>query len=162
MVKRTALWMLLLLGPAGAFGAPSLTGRLQEALRRLAPGEPLPVWVFFRDKGVSPDAPLPPALSLVSARALRRRAAALPADRLVDETDLPVCTAYIDQVSRVVTGIRQVSRWLNGVSVIATSDQLALVGALPCVRTVDLVQRYRHGPVIDVDPHGAAQPASRR
>ena len=162
MTQRAAVWFLLLIVPAGALGAPALTGRLQEALHRSAPGDLVPVWVFFTDKGVSPDAPLPPALSLVSARALRRRATALPADRLVDQSDLPVCRTYIDAVTPLVTRIRQVSRWLNGVSAEVTGDQLARIEALPCVRTVDLVQRYRRVPETEVSPPRAARQAARQ
>jgi len=155
MTSRTAV-CLLLLGSAGASGAPAITGRLEEALRRTEPGGLVPVWIFFNDKGVPPDAPLPPPLSLVSARALRRRAAVLPADRLVDETDLPVCAAYIDRVTPLVARVRQVSRWLNGISAEATAEQIAMLRTLPCIRTVDLLQRYRRTDT-EVSPPGAAR-----
>ncbi|HUI09681.1 MAG TPA: S8 family serine peptidase, partial [Bacteroidota bacterium] len=161
MMKRTAAWLLLPLVSAGAFAGQALTGRLQEALQRSGPGEAIPVWIFFTDKGVRPGAPLPPPLSLVSARALQRRAAVLPADRIVDETDLPVCPAYIARVAPLVARTRQVSRWLNAVSAEATSGQIAQIEALPCVRTVDLLMRYRRVAGTEASPPGAARPAAR-
>jgi serine protease AprX len=137
------LTLSLLLGAAGAPGGTRTTGRLEQALHQAGPGDQISVWVFFNDKGarVRTGKSLPG--DLVSERALRRRARVLPADRLVDESDLPVSEEYIARVAPLVLRIRQRSRWLNGVSVDATPAGIALLESLPFVHEIDIVQKYR-------------------
>ncbi len=119
------------------------TGRLDRVLRGSGPGDLIPVWVFFTDKGDSARGGRVLPLDLVSERAIRRRARVLPADRLVDETDLPVCREYAGRVAGIVARVRAASRWLNGVSAEATPDQIALLEALPFVREIEMIGRYR-------------------
>ncbi|MGB2866893.1 MAG: S8 family peptidase [Bacteroidota bacterium] len=99
-------------------------------------------WVVFRDKGGSTTSFSPSALG-ISERALKRRAKVLPPDRLIDKRDLPVAQAYIDQVQARGFKIHAVSRWFNAVSVEATSEQLAALGAIPSVRSVQAVPTTR-------------------
>lgn len=125
----------------GAAGTRT-TGRLENVLRSAGPDEQIAVWVFFADKG---EAGRAVPLDLISARALQRRARVLPANRLVDEADLPVSTEYIRQLTPLVTRIRQTSKWLNGVSVDVTPAGAARLESLPFVREIDIVQKYRRG-----------------
>ena len=144
MKYQAAALLLVPLALARGEGGAAMTARLQDALARTAPGAPVAVWVYFADKG---DAPAPSAAQgLVSDRALRRRAASLPADRLVDESDLPVSPAYVARVAPLVIRVRQMSRWLNAVSVEATPESIPILQALPFVRTIDVVMRYRRDP----------------
>ncbi len=136
----TAASFMLALCLAQATGGNRTTGRLENVLRSSAPGERIAVWVFFTDKGETGRA-VPP--DIVSPRALERRARVLPADRLVDETDLPVSGEYIARVTPLVTRIRQTSRWLNGVSAEATPAQVSRLDVLPFVREIEVLQRYR-------------------
>jgi hypothetical protein len=138
----TAASCMLALCFAQGSGGGRTTGRLENVIRSAAPDGQIAVWVFFTDKGQAGRA-VP--LDLVSARALQRRTLVLPADRLVDETDLPVSREYIGRVTPLVTRIRQTSRWLNGVSVEATPAGVPLLEALPFVREIDIVQKYRRG-----------------
>ncbi|HEX7573466.1 MAG TPA: S8 family serine peptidase, partial [Bacteroidota bacterium] len=86
----------------------------------------------------------------------QRRARVLPANSLVDETDLPVSAEYIAKVTPIVTSIRQTSKWLNGVSAEATPAQISRLEALPFVREIEIVQRYRR--VRETEINAAASP----
>ncbi|HTY58469.1 MAG TPA: hypothetical protein VMF59_06605, partial [Bacteroidota bacterium] len=153
-----AVFLLVTQVPAGS----RTTGRLDAALRSAGPSDRIAVWVFFRDKGKSGIAAGTVATDLVSPRALRRRASVLPADRLVDETDLPVAPQYSSAVAGIVTQIRQTSKWLNAVSAEATPGQIALLGRLPFVREIEIVQRYRRVRETEIPvPSGIPHPAMK-
>ncbi len=139
----TAASCVLALWFAQGFGGNRTTGRLEKALRSAGPGDQIAVWVFFTDKGRTGAAGAGIPLDLISARALQRRARVLPADRLVDETDIPVSAQYIAEVTPLVSRVRQISKWLNGVSLEATPAQISLLDALPFVREIEILQKYR-------------------
>ncbi len=83
-------------------------------------------WVLLRDKEQAST----PALSQQSL--LQRQQQQL----LLDETDLPVSTAYLTQLKQA--GIQPIcqSRWLNAVSVRLTTEQYVRVSALPFVEQI--------------------------
>jgi serine protease AprX len=116
------------------------TPALAAALSGTARGRTQVAWVFFSDKlqDVGPDG----VGASLSARALSRRRLR---GRVAGPTseDLSVSAMYVDRVSGLVQRVRQRSRWLNAVSVEATSAQLAAVEALPFVARLDVVRRYR-------------------
>jgi len=138
------------------FGGNTTTGRLENALRSAKPGDHIALWVFFTDKGRTGLTGTNSPLDLISARALQRRARVLPADRLVDDTDIPVSAQYIAEVTPLVSRVRQVSKWLNGVSVEATPAQVSLLDALPCVREIEVLQRYRRVRATEIAPTAPA------
>jgi subtilisin family serine protease len=72
----------------------------------------------------------------ISDHALWRRAKVLPADKLIDELDLPVNQAYLDQLQSLGIKIRSTSRWFNAVSAELTPIQQSTVASLPFVSSV--------------------------
>ena len=100
-------------------------------------------WITFHDRGPAVSLGKADAASLgISERALWRRSKVLPAERLIDELDLPVNPSYIDQLrSRGIT-VRATSRWLNAVSAELTPDQRVSAAALPFVESVSPVRVY--------------------
>jgi subtilisin family serine protease len=141
---RIASIVAAVLFMAGTLGASEgkIGVRLREAMKSAGPSTELAVWVFFTDKGTHAADPGP----LVSAQSLARRAAVLPADALVDETDMPVRESYVrETVSRVVR-LRQRSKWFNAVSATITPGQASSLIALPFVREVELMARSRRSP----------------
>jgi subtilisin family serine protease len=87
-------------------------------------------WVFFTDKnGASFD-----PYSYFAPEAIERRIRL--GISLYDSTDFPVSEKYIAEVSRKVTALGHASRWLNGVGVDATDDQIAEVKKFPFVREI--------------------------
>lgn len=59
---------------------------------------------------------------------------------LFDETDFPVNEDYINTVSNMCDSTRFVSRWLNGMSVYATEEQIAEIKKLLFVKNTQLLQ----------------------
>ncbi len=108
-------------------GAPDAQERrlspwLEAALRQARDGERHLVWVYLRDKGPAADS--------------RFLTTAAREDRALEAT-------YAARVSSQVARVRHHSRWLNAMSVEATSAQVHALTALPFVARVDLVRRYR-------------------
>ena len=82
-------------------------------------------WIFFKDKGFNSNIEIENALNECESNLNPRseiRREKLGRDRLVDVADLPVSSRYLSAL-RSVTGVRvlHTSRWLNGVSVLASS-----------------------------------------
>ena len=138
-----------------AGGEGKISGRLQDALRTARVEESLVLWISFTDKGMQ-KAAVPP--DVVSRAALERRSRALGPDRLVDETDLPVEETYLARLTALGATVRQRSRWLNAASVAASPSSIEAIAALPFVRSLDLVGRYRRDPVRSAAPDESAPP----
>lgn len=105
------------------------------------------VWILFGDKGIFSQkgverGPLD-AGRIVTERSLSRRRKVLGEEAPVGPEDLPLLEEYVAEVKRLGVKIRSQSRWLNAMSAEATAEQVESIGALPCVRRVDPVLRYR-------------------
>jgi serine protease AprX len=125
--------------------------RLRHALTRADGSTELAVWVFFTDKAGSDRAAIARAELLVSEKSLARRGKLLPADQLVDATDVPVNEAYVAEVARRVVSLRHRSKWFNAVSAVVLPHQVADVASLPGVREVELMARFKRGPSLGSD-----------
>jgi subtilisin family serine protease len=104
-------------------------------------------WVLFADKGHATKIAERDAVNALAdtynRRALARRALRRTRNGLVDTQDLPVSARYLDAVAQTGVTLKHSSKWVNGVSVIGTRDQLAQVARLPYVRSVQPVRRGR-------------------
>jgi subtilisin family serine protease len=140
------------------------TARLEASLQSAVPGNSLTVWIYFTDKGNRTFEKLSMPGQLISPRSLQRRGRIRPADQLVDATDLPVEQTYIDQVAAATLHVRQVSKWLNAVSAVATLAQIRALSGFPFVRTIDLLMRYgappRENPV-EIEHAVSVSPAAK-
>jgi len=141
--------------PSPSPGKGSIGPRLTSALRESAPDELHLVWVSFADKGPQRLEKMPLQSTLVTAQSLRRRANVLPAGSLLDDTDLPVEESYVAGVSATGAAVQNRSKWLNAVSVRATVSQIDAMAALPFVREVELVGRYRGSRPLPPSPDDA-------
>lgn len=150
-MKRAVALAAVVLAPAFAAAAEG-PPRLSEALARGPAGARHAVWVYFADKG-----PVAEAMSLaagtVNPRALARRAAR-GTSKTVTLADAPMRYDYVAAVAAVASRTRNVSRWLNAMSVEATAAQVAAIEALPFVSRVDVVRRYRQRRE-DLDPRAS-------
>lgn len=174
IMGRVLLGMLAAAGALGATAALGATlvgarhttapldGRLQRAAAEQPPGSTVLAWVFLADKGVHAKLAASPPRSLVSERSLRRRLKVLPPDRAVDAADLPLDETYVSQIAARVVRVRQRSKWFDAVSVEATLPQLETIAALPFVRSISPVARFRRrdgSPALDpVDAAAAFRP----
>ncbi len=103
-------------------------------------------WVGFEDKGISsPEARAAAFQHLEDAfdeRALARRRLRRTLPGLFDEHDLPLQEAYVEGVAATGAEVRVRSRWLNGVSVLATRETLRAIESLPFVTEVRDIHPY--------------------
>jgi hypothetical protein len=102
-------------------------------------------WIYFKDKGdFKPGETLKEgsegynlAKSQLTDKALWRRSKVLSPDKLVSYDDIPVNEKYIDQVKSTGLTPKAVSKWLNAVSVLATTGKLDKVKKLGCVQKIE-------------------------
>ncbi len=150
--------------------ATDVSAKLHPQLIARLNNEPGPAkgWVFFTDKGNMSPAQQHAAIAQLAEdygeRAKRRRAARGSVDRrahgLFDVRDLPVAQGYVDAVAATGARVHVSSRWLNAVSVIATSAQydeiarLAFVSRLQPVARSAIVRPVRIGPEFEVTTTG--------
>lgn len=133
--------------------------RLQETLQ-LHPSEAQRVWVMFADKQIHSDADRDRALrdrtQHLSPRAIQRRQLRRSSPGIVDERDLDVPTNYIASVTAFGVALHHTSRWLNAISITASSEQIAQIATLPFVKRIQLVARaVRTLPVPIANDQGA-------
>jgi len=141
-MKRTAILFACLIPLAFApSSASQLSVRLQHALQGSGTDDPVYVWIYLRDKGAARLEKTRPE-ELVSERSLKRRANVLPADALVDATDLPLSEEYVRELLPLLTELRHRSKWLNAISATVTPRQIAEIQKLSCVDRIDLLARF--------------------
>lgn len=116
------------------------------AVLRTGGEQKLAVWVTFTDKGANELRKGSIPLDLVSEKALERRRNLLPPDQVVDYSDLPVEDSYVEQLTAAGAAVRQRSKWLNAVSLMATPPLIQTLAALPFVQAIDLVGRFKKDP----------------
>jgi subtilisin family serine protease len=136
--------------------AEKIGERLFPLLRSAGPDDRFVVWISFTDKGES-DLRRPTPSDLVSPRSLERRRTVLPADRIVDASDLPVGEAYVRALAGAGLILRQRSKWLNAVSATATAAQIKTVALLPFVGEIEIVYRLPRS-MVRSDREGGAAP----
>lgn len=85
------------------------------------------VWVYFKDKGPNAMSKLNDPLSIVSQRSLDRRLKVKPAGQLLDFTDVPLYSNYVNSVAANVVKVRHQIKWLNCMSVEANREQITAV-----------------------------------
>ena len=97
------------------------------------------VWIIFKDKGSKSDLFLSKPETIVSKKSLERRLKVFTSKSVLEDTDLPVPSDYIEQVQSLGFKVKQKSKWFNGVSGYASVSVLNAISALPFVKQIDLV-----------------------
>jgi hypothetical protein len=107
-------------------------------------------WVFLKDRGGRKLEKADPAiLSIrfgISSKSVENRKKTRPADRIFDETDLPLESRYLTVLEDKGLRISTRSRWLNAVSGYAEKSALESIQSLPFVREVRPVAFYKFVP----------------
>jgi serine protease AprX len=126
-----------------------ISPRMQRSFDKKGHREKFIAWIYFRDKGPGKLRKLEEARVTLNLKSLNRRLRHGFED-LVDEYDLPVYQSYVDSIKQYVCRIRHASRWLNAVSVEATSQSLEMVAQFRFVKKVEEVLAYAfRDPVIE-------------
>ncbi len=137
--------LTLFAAPLPAISNPDQHLKISPFIRFYTPSETLQVWVLFADKGISTMSDQQRALEQypvqMSGRAKRRREFRTHISR-PDFTDLPLESRYIESVLRLGGKLRSKSRWLNGIGLEVTTQEIREIARLPCVRAIDPIHRY--------------------
>jgi serine protease AprX len=136
------LTLCALLCTHAATSGTKIGSRLADQLPSRGSQNCYTVWVTFTDKGPEAFRKTSQPSSLVSERSLQRRRNVLPADDLVDETDLPLEQSYVEAVRASGASLRQHSRWFNAASIVANEEQIGRLALLPFVHEIELVGKY--------------------
>ncbi|HWA07703.1 MAG TPA: hypothetical protein VG961_14225, partial [Ignavibacteria bacterium] len=104
------------------------------------------VWVYFKDKGPNAMAKLNNPLSIVTQRSLDRRSKVKPAGELLDYTDIPLYSGYVNSVAAGVMKVRHQIKWLNCMSVEVNRSQVNAISNLDHVKGIELVEKFRRIP----------------
>ena len=119
--------------------------KISPAIRFHAPSETQKVWVLFADKGFSTTSDQRRAIgqyqTQMSNRAKHRRESRAPLRR-PDFTDLSIESRYIEAVLRLGGKLRSKSRWLNGIGLEATAQEIREIAHLSFVRAIDPIHQY--------------------
>ena len=119
------------------------------------------LWVYFSDKGETDAREFARAVriagDLVTGHARERRAREAGGKFIADYYDVPVAPRYVDGVRSTGATVRNVSRWMNAVSVEASQAAAARIAALPFVRLVTPVAYSKR-----VEPVGPVAPIETR
>jgi len=119
-----------------------LTKGIYQLYSELESEDTLPLWIFFRDRGISETEIQDNLIDLktkLSERTLKRRAKG--GNPELDLKDLPVNLDYVTEIE--ITGAihRTTTRYLNGISVDATLTQAQVIASLPFVKSIVPVAR---------------------
>jgi len=126
-----------------------ISPRMQRSFEKKGHGEKFIAWIYFRDKGPGKLQKMEEVRMTLNLKSLNRRLRH-GFEALVDEYDLPVYQPYVDSIKLYVRRIRHMSRWLNAVSVEATSQSLEMIAQFRFVKKVDEVLVYTfRDPVIE-------------
>lgn len=124
-------------------GLQKISTELDSKLKSFTGNEEALVWVFFKDKGNGAQKLLKTPVSVVSQKSVERRMRNLPASELIDETDLPVNAKYIETLTGAGFRLKQVSKWLNGVSGYLQKSNVEKIASLSFVNSLESVARLR-------------------
>ena len=104
-------------------------------------------WIEFKDKDIRSQKQRKKILKELEKnyhpRALKRRRNKRTFPGLFDERDFPLAAKYLKGVRKTGAELRIPSRWLNGISVLATKQQLLSIQALPYVKQVTDLHLHR-------------------
>ena len=135
--------------------------KISPSIRFHTPSETLKVWVLFTDKGFSTTSDRRRAIDQyqigMSTRAKYRREFRAHLSR-PDFSDLPIESRYIEAVLRSGGKLRSKSRWLNGVGLEATAQEIREIARLSFVRAIDPIRRYTIS--FEVPPGGSSSPGA--
>ncbi len=108
--------------------------------------EKILVWIEFTDKGNSTAAKLLHPELLLTQKAIERRKKVKPLNTLVDYTDVPLNTEYLNELQNSGIEIKNKSKWLNRISCYANKIQLEQLVNNNFVNKIDLVRTFKKNP----------------
>jgi serine protease AprX len=133
------------------------TTQLNDLLNSSSDSDELLVWVFFNDKGENLSSYFSNPELVVSEKSLKRRSKVLAQSKLISNMDLPVNSAYINEISKLGFKLKHRSKWFNGVSGYVTKSEIGLISQLPSVKKLDVVRKYKNDYLVEEDANNGSQ-----
>ncbi len=127
-----------------------LSPKLQARLLTTKAQETVPLFIYFRDKGVNIEEKLLAAKKTLSPKSLQRRLTNLGTDNLVNFNDIAIEQKYFEQIKSQVTKIRHQLKNLNAVSVEATPAAISHLSKLDFVKRIEIVNKLKRSPAPEV------------
>jgi len=121
---------------------PKFSPHLTTKIKILGMSTDYLVWIFFKDKGTDIEQKLLEVESRLSPRARSRRLRCRKNMPLVDYYDVPVNSAYLENIKPYIKRIRHKSRWLNAVSANVDGQQLQSLADLNFVKNLEIVHSW--------------------
>jgi len=111
-------------------------------------GQKIKYWIFFDNKEThflkNVNSSFEYQTKILSKRALERRTKSLPLNRLIDETDLPIKPAYLNQLNELGFKPAARSKWLNGITLYLDKKEKKQVESLNFVKSIEEVKTFRY------------------
>ncbi|GAB1350011.1 S8 family serine peptidase [Ignavibacteriales bacterium] len=126
----------------GNYSTSKLSRSMETVVGRMSDKDSVLCWVFFKDKGPATDKYFSNPSLVVTQKSIERRKKFRSEANILDETDLPVYTGYIDDLQKMGLQIKGKSKWLNSVSLYVAKSEVLRVEKLPFVSHIDLVVRF--------------------
>ena len=136
--------------------SPVISPELQSYLESTPSDRPMPVMIFFTDKGIGGISEYSRVLSIAEANltdaARVRRLKSRGSDNLVDFRDLPVLEKYVANVLATGAKLRFALKWFNAISVEATPAQVTAISTIENVRMLKQVASWNSNFNLQLDP----------
>lgn len=97
-------------------------------------------WLYFTDKNESQEMLSQPRLFLSEKAIERRRLQNIS----ITQSDLPVSTEYLEEITAYKVEIVSVSRWMNAVTVRTEASEIKLLEQLPFVKKITPVRKMQN------------------
>lgn len=117
------------------------TDQLKNVVTNSPQNSEILIWIYFKDKGPDLDFNESMPLEVVSEKSLQRRSKLGKTGSLLDETDMPIYSNYVEKVESLGFRLKQKSKWLNSISGFIPITSLNLISNLTYVNKIDLVAR---------------------
>ncbi len=115
-MSKYLLFILIFFSGFFSFGQKNVSENLQKILKYNLKEE-YKIWIFFNDKQKDIS------------------------ENIYNFTDIPVTQEYINKIKSQVIEIKQVSNWLNAVSVISGRQQIEIIAKYNFVKKIDIVRK---------------------
>lgn len=142
MIKNIVFFFLIPIMLFGQnFSSEKISAPLQNELNVSTQAQL--VWITFADKGSSELHSAMKPLQILSAKSIERRKKVRDENAILDYSDYPIYEPYISAITDKGIAVKQRSRWFNSISAYATQEQIRNIAALPFVKKIELVKRYK-------------------
>ncbi|MEO8209646.1 MAG: S8 family serine peptidase [bacterium] len=104
--------------------------------------EKILIWVCFSDKGANSNMISHPEVFLTQ-KSIERRMKVKPSNALIDFTDIPLNSGYVDEIKNSGIEIKNKSKWLNRVSCFANKIQIEQLINNNFVSKIEMVRTFK-------------------